>query len=147
MENLLNDMKALSVQKRTVALMDNGTGLDSRKTQKKLEEMKEMELSHSSCQSNPCWKLTEKQSWTHCTADHRCNVEIFQSCKSLFNKKRRVNHGQQSISDRIIVKDEESAGESMNCSMNSDSIRRMGIPYRDRAACPSLALCWMHRGI
>ena len=27
MENLLNDMKALSVQKRTVALMDNGTCL------------------------------------------------------------------------------------------------------------------------
>ena len=41
MENLLNDMKALSVQKRTVALMDNGTWAPM---VKKLEEMKEMEL-------------------------------------------------------------------------------------------------------
>lgn len=46
MENLLNDMKALSVQKRTVALMDNGTWAPTAGKQivKKLEEMKEMEL-------------------------------------------------------------------------------------------------------
>ena len=46
MENLLNDMKALSVQKRTVALMDNGTWAPTAGIQivKKLEEMKEMEL-------------------------------------------------------------------------------------------------------
>ena len=46
MENLLNDMKALSVQKRTVALMDNGTWSPTAGKQivKKLEEMKEMEL-------------------------------------------------------------------------------------------------------
>ena len=46
MENLLNDMKALSVQKRTVALMDNGTWAPTAGNQmvKKLEEMKEMEL-------------------------------------------------------------------------------------------------------
>ena len=46
MENLLNDMKALSVQKRTVALMDNGTCAPTAGKQivKKLEEMKEMEL-------------------------------------------------------------------------------------------------------
>ena len=46
MENLLNDMKALSVQKRTVALMANGTWAPTAGKQivKKLEEMKEMEL-------------------------------------------------------------------------------------------------------
>ncbi|MFQ8663200.1 MAG: FprA family A-type flavoprotein [Lachnospiraceae bacterium] len=46
MENLLNDMKALSVQKRTVALMDNGTWAPTAGKQmvKKLEEMKEIEL-------------------------------------------------------------------------------------------------------
>ena len=46
MENLLNDMKALSVQTRTVALMDNGTWAPTAGKQmvKKLEEMKEMEL-------------------------------------------------------------------------------------------------------
>lgn len=46
MENLLNDMKALSVQKRTVALMDNGTWAPTAGKQivKKLDEMKEMEL-------------------------------------------------------------------------------------------------------
>lgn len=46
MENLLNDMKALSVQKRTVALMDNGTWAPTAGKQivKKLEEMKEMDL-------------------------------------------------------------------------------------------------------
>lgn len=46
MENLLNDMKALSVQKRTVALMDNGTWAPTAGKQivKKLEEMKKMEL-------------------------------------------------------------------------------------------------------
>ena len=46
MENLLNDMKALSVQKRTVALMDNGAWAPTAGKQivKKLEEMKEMEL-------------------------------------------------------------------------------------------------------
>lgn len=46
MENLLNDMKALSVQKRTVVLMDNGTWAPTAGKQmvKKLEEMKEMEL-------------------------------------------------------------------------------------------------------
>lgn len=46
MENLLNDMKASSVQKRTVALMDNGTWAPTAGKQivKKLEEMKEMEL-------------------------------------------------------------------------------------------------------
>lgn len=46
MENLLNDMKALSVQKRTVALMGNGTWAPTAGKQivKKLEEMKEIEL-------------------------------------------------------------------------------------------------------
>lgn len=46
MENLLNDMKALSVQKRTVALMDNGTWAPTAGKQivKKLEEMKEMKI-------------------------------------------------------------------------------------------------------
>ena len=46
MENLLNDMKALSVQKRTVAFMDNGTWAPTAGKQivKKLEEMKEIEL-------------------------------------------------------------------------------------------------------
>lgn len=46
MENLLNDMKALSVQKRTIALMDNGTWAPTAGKQivKKLEEMKEMEI-------------------------------------------------------------------------------------------------------
>ncbi|SHJ44837.1 FprA family A-type flavoprotein [Hespellia stercorisuis] len=44
MENLLSDMKALSVQKRTVAVMDNGTWAPTAGKQiiKKLEEMKEM---------------------------------------------------------------------------------------------------------
>ncbi|MDD2981047.1 MAG: FprA family A-type flavoprotein [Hespellia sp.] len=44
MENLLSDMKALSVQKRTVAIMDNGTWVVTAGKQiiKKLEEMKEM---------------------------------------------------------------------------------------------------------
>lgn len=46
MENLLNDMKALSVQKRTVALIDNGTWAPTAGGQivKKLEEMKEMTI-------------------------------------------------------------------------------------------------------
>ena len=44
MENLLTDMKALSVQKRTVALMENGTwaAASGRQILKRLEEMKEM---------------------------------------------------------------------------------------------------------
>lgn len=44
MENLLNDMKALTVQKRTVAVMDNGTWAPTAGKQiiKKLEEMKEI---------------------------------------------------------------------------------------------------------
>ena len=44
MENLLSDMKALTVQKRTVAVMDNGTWAPTAGKQiiKKLEEMKEM---------------------------------------------------------------------------------------------------------
>lgn len=46
MENLLADMKALSVQKRTVAVMDNGTWAPSAGKQmiKKLEEMKDMTI-------------------------------------------------------------------------------------------------------
>lgn len=46
MENLLNDMKALSVQKRIVALIDNGTWAPTAGGQivKKLEEMKEMKV-------------------------------------------------------------------------------------------------------
>lgn len=44
MENLLTDMKALSVQKRTVALMENGTwaAASGKQILKRLEEMKEM---------------------------------------------------------------------------------------------------------
>lgn len=44
MENLLTDMKALSVQKRTVALMENGTwaATSGKQILKRLEEMKEM---------------------------------------------------------------------------------------------------------
>ena len=44
MENLLTDMKALSVQKRTVALVENGTwaAASGRQILKRLEEMKEM---------------------------------------------------------------------------------------------------------
>ena len=44
MENLLTDMKALSVQKRTVAVMENGTwaAAAGRQILKMLEEMKEM---------------------------------------------------------------------------------------------------------
>ena len=44
MENLLTDMKALSVQKRTVALMENGTwaAASGKQFLKRLEEMKEM---------------------------------------------------------------------------------------------------------
>lgn len=44
MENFLTDMKALSVQKRTVALMENGTwaAASGRQILKRLEEMKEM---------------------------------------------------------------------------------------------------------
>lgn len=44
MENLLSDMKALSVQKRTIALMDNGTWAPAagKMILKKLEEMKEI---------------------------------------------------------------------------------------------------------
>ena len=43
-ENLLSDMKALSVQKRTVALMDNGTWAPAagRMIAKKLEELKDI---------------------------------------------------------------------------------------------------------
>ncbi len=46
MENLLADMKALSVQKRTVALMENGTWAAAAGKQilKRLEEMKEMRI-------------------------------------------------------------------------------------------------------
>lgn len=46
MENLLNDMAALAVKKRTVALIDNGTWAPAAGKQiaKKLEEMKEMTL-------------------------------------------------------------------------------------------------------
>lgn len=46
MENLLNDMAALSVKKRTVALMDNGTWAPAAGKQivKKLEEMKDMTI-------------------------------------------------------------------------------------------------------
>ena len=44
MENFLTDMKALSVQKRTVALMENGTwaAASGKQILKRLEEMKEM---------------------------------------------------------------------------------------------------------
>ena len=44
MENLLTDMKALSVQKRTVALMENGpwAAASGKQILKRLEEMKEM---------------------------------------------------------------------------------------------------------
>ena len=46
MENLLADMKALSVQKRTVALVENGTwaAASGRLITKELEEMKEMQI-------------------------------------------------------------------------------------------------------
>lgn len=46
MENLLADMKALSVKKRTVAVMDNGTWAPSAGKQmiKMLEEMKDMTI-------------------------------------------------------------------------------------------------------
>ncbi len=46
MENLLNDMKALNVQKRTVALLENGTwaAAANRQMRAKLEEMKDMQV-------------------------------------------------------------------------------------------------------
>lgn len=46
MENLLTDMKALSVQKKTVALMENGTWAASaaRQMREKLSEMKDMTI-------------------------------------------------------------------------------------------------------
>ena len=46
MESLLNDMKALAVQKRTVAVMDNGTWAPTAGKQivQKLEEMKDMTI-------------------------------------------------------------------------------------------------------
>lgn len=46
MENLLSDMKALSVQKRTVALIENGTWAPTaaRLMRKELEEMKEIQI-------------------------------------------------------------------------------------------------------
>lgn len=46
MENLLNDMAALAVKKRTVALIENGTWAPAagRQIAKKLEEMKEMTI-------------------------------------------------------------------------------------------------------
>ena len=46
MENLLNDMAALAVKKRTVALIENGTWAPAagRQIVKKLEEMKEMTI-------------------------------------------------------------------------------------------------------
>lgn len=45
-ENLLSDMKALSVQKRTVALIENGSWAPAtvRQMEQKLEEMKEMNI-------------------------------------------------------------------------------------------------------
>ncbi len=46
MENVLNDMAALAVKKRTVAVVENGTWAPAagRQIIKKLEEMKEMKI-------------------------------------------------------------------------------------------------------
>ncbi len=46
MENLLNDMKALNVQKRTVAFLENGTWAPTsvKQMQAKIEELKDMEI-------------------------------------------------------------------------------------------------------
>jgi flavorubredoxin len=46
MDNLLEDMKALAVQNRTVAVMDNGTWAPAagRMMVKKLEEMKNIQV-------------------------------------------------------------------------------------------------------
>ena len=46
MENVLNDMAALAVKKRTVAVVENGTWAPAagRQIIKKLEDMKEMKI-------------------------------------------------------------------------------------------------------
>ena len=46
MENLLSDMKALAVQKKTVALMENGTwaAMTAKQMREKLSELKDMTI-------------------------------------------------------------------------------------------------------
>ena len=49
MENLLSDMKALAVQKKTVALMENGTwaAMTAKQMREKLSELKDMTILHA----------------------------------------------------------------------------------------------------
>ena len=67
MENLLSDMKALAVQKKTVAVMENGTWAPTaaKQVKEKISEMKDMTILDTGLTIKLQCMQTRRQSWMH----------------------------------------------------------------------------------